>query len=65
MDSIVDNLPHESFRPQATTIRRAERTIHANTETEATDHERNELARKANDRFLRSGAQIRDGYAWD
>jgi hypothetical protein len=61
----VDNRRHKSFRPKATKIRRAERTIHANTQTEATEHERNELATKANDRFLKSGAQIRDLYAWD
>jgi hypothetical protein len=61
----VDNRTHKSLRPKAAKIRRAGRTIHAHTETEATEHERNELATKANDRLLRSGAQIRDVYAWD
>ena len=46
-------------------MRRAERGNHANTESAATEHERNELATKANDGFLRSGAQIKDRYAWD
>jgi hypothetical protein len=61
----VHNRTHKSFRPKATKKRRAERTIHAPTETEASEQERNELATQANHRFLGSGAQIKDLYAWD
>jgi hypothetical protein len=68
---ITKNRTHKHFRLNATKIRRAKRLLHVNTETEAieraldfiiAEHERNELVTAANDRFLRSGAQITDVY---
>ncbi len=68
---IAKNRTHKHFRLNATKIRRAKRLLRANTETETIDraldfviaeHERNELVTEANDRFLRSGAQIGDVY---
>jgi hypothetical protein len=65
------NPTHKHFRLNATKIRRAKRLLHVDTETEAieraldfiiAEHERNELVAAANDRFLRSGAEIRDVY---
>ncbi|MGA8072626.1 MAG: hypothetical protein WB995_04070 [Candidatus Acidiferrales bacterium] len=52
-------------------IKRAQRVLRARTETEAieraldlviSEFERNRLAMEANDRFLRSGANIKDVY---
>ena len=68
---ITKNRTHKHFRLSATKIRRAKRLLHVDTETEAieraldfiiAEHERNELVTEANDRFLRSGAQIKDVY---
>ena len=68
---ITKDRTHKHFQLSATKIRRAKRLLHAHTETEAieraldfiiAEHERNALVTKANDRFLRSGAQIRDVY---
>jgi len=68
---IAKNRTHKHFRLNATKIQRAKRLLRANTETETIDraldfviaeHERNELVTEANDRFLRSGAQIGDVY---
>lgn len=65
------NRTHKHFRLSATKIRRAKTLLLANTETETieraldfviAEHERNKLAAEGNDRFLRSGAQIKDVY---
>jgi len=62
---------HKHFRLSVAKVRRAKRQVHVETETEAieraldfviAEHERNELVTGANDRFLRSGAQIKDVY---
>jgi hypothetical protein len=62
---------HKHFRLDAAKIRRAQRALRAETETETieraldqviAEHERNRLAAEANERFLRSGAKIKDIY---
>jgi hypothetical protein len=69
--AIARKRTHKHFRLNATKIRRAKRLLRANTETEAIEraldfvieeHERNRLAAEAHNRFLTSGAQIRDVY---
>jgi hypothetical protein len=62
---------HKHFRLDARKIKRAQRVLRAKTETEAieraldlvlSEYERNRLALEANDRFLRSGIEIKDVY---
>ena len=62
---------HKHFRLDAAKIKRAQRVLRANTETEAieraldlllSEHERNRLASRANERFAASGVVIRDVY---
>lgn len=62
---------HKHFRLDARKIKRAQRVLRAKTETEAieraldlvlSEYERNRRAVEANDRFLRSGIEIKDVY---
>jgi hypothetical protein len=62
---------HKHFQLDATKIKRAQKVFKAKTETEAIEraldfaideHERNRLVSEANERFLRSGVEIRDVY---
>jgi hypothetical protein len=62
---------HKHFRLDPVKIKRAQKALRANTETEAieraldlviAEHERNRLVVEANDRFMRSGIDIRDVY---
>jgi hypothetical protein len=62
---------HKHFQLDATKIRRAQKVLNAKTETEAIEraldfaideHKRKRLVCEANERFLRSGIQIRDVY---
>jgi hypothetical protein len=62
---------HKHFRLDPLKIKRAQRVLHAGTETEAieraldlviSEHERNRLAAEANERFLTSGIDIKDVY---
>jgi len=62
---------HKHFQLDAAKLRRAQRVLQANTETEAieraldlviAEHERNRLTVEANDRFVRSGIHIEDAY---
>jgi len=62
---------HKHFRLDAGKIKRAQRALRAKTETEAveraldlaiTEHRRNRLALEANERFLKSGIEIKDAY---
>jgi len=62
---------HKHFRLDAAKIKRAQRVLRVTTETEAikraldlllSEHERNRLAARANERFAASGANIRDVY---
>jgi hypothetical protein len=64
-------IAHKHLRLDLAKIKRAQRLLKADTETETlekaldvviAEHERNRLARKANERFLKSGIQIRDVY---
>jgi hypothetical protein len=63
---------HKHFRLDAVKIKRAQKVLHAGTETEAieraldlviSEHQRNRLAAEANDRFVKSGISIKDVYA--
>ena len=62
---------HKHFRLDQRKIRRAQELSGARTETETieraldvmiSEHERNRLTWEANERFIRSGVQIRDVY---
>jgi hypothetical protein len=62
---------HKHFRLDPVKIKRAQRVLRADTETEAieraldlviSEHERNRLAAQANERFLKSGIEIKDVY---
>lgn len=62
---------HKHFRLDPVKIKRAQKALRANTETEAieraldlviAEHERNRLVVEANDRFMRSGVDIKDVY---
>jgi hypothetical protein len=65
----ADRRAHKHFRLDSAKIKRAQKALRAKTETETieraldftiTEHERNRLAWEANERFLRSGGEIRD-----
>ena len=69
--AVARNRAHKHFRLDPVKIKRAQRLLRADTETEAieraldlviVEHERNRLAAEANERFLRSGIEIRDVY---
>jgi len=62
---------HKHFRLDATKLKRAQKLLHAPTETETVEraidmaileHERNRVANLAHDRFVRSKATVRDVY---
>jgi hypothetical protein len=62
---------HKHFRLDSHKIKRAQKLLRADTETEAieraldfviAEHERDRLALEANDRFVSSGAEIHDVY---
>ena len=62
---------HKHFQLDSAKIKRAQKALRAKTETETieraldftiTEHERNRLALEANERFLRSGVDIKDVY---
>ena len=62
---------HKHFQLDAAKLRRAQRMLRADTETEAieraldiviAEHERNRLTAEANDRFVTSGIDIQDTY---
>ena len=65
------NRTHKHFQLDANKIKRAQRVLKAKTETEAieraldfaiTEFERNRLAAEANERFIKSGVEVRDVY---
>jgi hypothetical protein len=71
MRRVQTRVVHKHFRLDAVKIRRAQQLLKAETETEAidraldaviTEHERNRLTAEANERFAKSGVQIRDVY---
>jgi hypothetical protein len=62
---------HKHFQLDAGKLKRAQRMLRAETETETieraldvviTEHARNRLTVEANDRFVKSGVDIRDAY---
>lgn len=62
---------HKHFQLDGLKIKRAQRALKAATETETieraldlaiAEHEKNRLAYEANERFLRSGVEIKDVY---
>jgi hypothetical protein len=65
----ADRRAHKHFQLDSAKIKRAQKALRAKTETETieraldftiTEHERNRLAWEANERFLRSGGEIKD-----
>jgi len=62
---------HKHFRLNAAKIKRAQKVLHAGTETEAieraldfviSEHGRNQLALEATERFVKSGIAVKDVY---
>ena len=62
---------HKHFRLDAMKIKRAQKVLHVDTETEAieraldlviSEHERNRLTVEANERFVKSGIAVKDVY---
>jgi hypothetical protein len=62
---------HKHFQLDAAKLRRAQRILHADTETETierafdiviAEHERNRLTIEANNRFVTSGIDVEDVY---
>lgn len=67
----VRRLTHKHFRLDGAKIRRAQRVLRTGTETETieraldlaiAEEERNRLTAAANERFVRSGIEIKDVY---
>ena len=67
--SMVSSRAHKHFQLDSVKIKRAQKLLHAKTETETieraldfllTEHESNRLAFEATARFLRSGGEIKD-----
>lgn len=63
---------HKHFRLDPVKIKRAQKVLRADTETETieraldlviVEHKRNRLALEAHDRFLRSGVDVKDVYS--
>ena len=66
-----NRITHKHFRLNAAKIKRAQKLMRAGTETETieraldaviAEHERNRITRDANERFFKSGIEIRDVY---
>jgi hypothetical protein len=62
---------HKHFRLDAVKIKRAQKVLRVSTETEAieraldlviSEHERNQLAAEAHERFVKSGVDVKDVY---
>jgi ribosomal protein S4 len=71
MSTARNRIAHKHFRLDNAKIKRAQRLLKAATETETVnraldeviaEHERNRLTREANERFVKSGIEIRDVY---
>jgi hypothetical protein len=65
------NRTHKHFQLDGRKIKRAQKVLKAKTETEAieraldfaiAEHEKNRLAAEANERFMKSGIEIKDIY---
>ena len=71
MGTAGNRIAHKHFRLNSAKIKRAQKVLKASTETETIERaldaviaedERDRVAREATERFLRSGAKIRDVY---
>lgn len=71
MKTAKRGLVHKHFRLDSGKIKRAQKVLKAETETETieraldlaiAEHERDRLAWEANERFLKSGIEIKDVY---
>ena len=71
MSTARNRIAHKHFRLDAAKIKRVQRLLKTGTETEAVDraldlviaeHERDRLTPEANERFVKSGIEIRDVY---
>ena len=69
MPAARSRITHKHFQLDNAKIRRAQKVLHAKTETETieraldaviAEHERDRLAVEANERFIESGIQIKD-----
>ncbi len=65
------NRTHKHFQLDSAKIKRAQRVLHAKTETEAieraldfaiAEHRKNRLVLQATERFIKSGIEIKDVY---
>lgn len=72
MKSARNRVTHKHFLLDARKIRRAQRVLNTSTETATVEraldvviaeHTRNRLAREANERFIRSGVEIKDVFS--
>ena len=71
MSTTKPHIAHKHFRLDVAKIKRAQRVLKTGTETETleraldvviAEHEQNQLTREANERFVKSGIEIRDVY---
>jgi hypothetical protein len=71
MSAPKSRIRHKHYRLDSIKISRAQKVLRADTETETieraldlvlSEHERNQLAWEANERFLKSGIEIKDVY---
>ncbi len=71
MGTANNRIAHKHFRLDAAKIKRAQKVMQAGTETETieraldaviAEHERNRITRDANERFVKTGIEIRDVY---
>ena len=71
MRTARNRVSHKHFQLDAVKIRRAQKVLRAKTETETieraldaviAEHQRDQLTTQANDRFVKSGIQIKDVY---
>jgi hypothetical protein len=71
MTAAKSRIRHKHFRLDSNKISRAQKLLRAETETETieraldlvlSEHQRNQLAWEANQRFLKSGIEIKDVY---
>jgi hypothetical protein len=71
MGSAKTMVVHKHFRLDGAKLKRAQKLLHAVTETETVEraidlaileHERNRIANQAHDRFVRSKTTVRDVY---
>lgn len=71
MGTASTRITHKHFRLNAAKIKRAQKLMQTETETETieraldaviTEHERNRITRDANERFAKAGIEVRDVY---